>query len=145
VRNVLMVSVLSIGALSASCAPNANFTGTYTMFGQRTAAAACNGSPPSGAIGSADVHVTAPDSTGTFTMEMRIGTSNACVLTLTQQGGSAAISNANNCDATVAPPFFTVGSGNLSEPNGQLRLAVHWSMNGAAACSVDDLWTTLTR
>ena len=105
------------------------------------------GAPPSGSIGTADVTITAPDSAGTFTMEMRIGTSNACVLTLTESAGTAAITNANNCDATVAPPFFPHGSGMLSRQDGQLQLAVHWVMTGAGsgACTVDDSWISATR
>jgi hypothetical protein len=143
---VLLVVVASAAAFAGGCAP-VDFAGDYTMTGSRTASAECMGSPPSGALPAASATIVHADGSGTITMRMRIGTGNECILTLQQSGDSATITNSANCDATIAPPFFTMPVGTLSRADGLPRLQVRWSMNGAGTgpCTVDDVWTAATR
>ncbi|MEI8254446.1 MAG: hypothetical protein WCJ30_02115 [Deltaproteobacteria bacterium] len=129
---------------AASCASPV-VPGTYTMLGSRTAAAGCGGSPPSGSLGAASAVISAPDSSGAFTMVMQIGSGNPCVLSLSGGGG---ITDAHSCDATIAPPFFPVGVGSLENTGNSLRLTVRWSMTGAGSntmCWTDDVWVEARR
>jgi hypothetical protein len=143
--SLAIVAVASLGLVSA-CG-SADFAGQYSMTGSRTSSAECMGSPPSGGLPVATAMIGNTDSNGVITMTMRIGTGNECILTLQTSGDTATITNANNCDATIAPPFFTSPQGTLSRMNGQPRLQVHWSMMGAGTgpCTVDDVWAPVTR
>lgn len=122
--------------------------GMYTMVGSRTVSPGCTGSPPSGALGVASTEVSARDASGVYTMTLRIGSGNQCVLTLASRGSTAEITDAHSCDATIAPPFFPVGHGTLENSSTGLRLTVRWSMAGAGsntACWTDDVWSEATR
>jgi hypothetical protein len=143
---ILAMAVVAFNALASGCGP-ADFSGQYSMTGSRTSSAECMGSPPSGALQVADTTISQADANGVITMRMRIGTGNDCILTLQESGGTATITGENNCDATIAPPFFTSPVGTLSRANDLPRLAVRWSMAGAGTgpCTVNDVWAPMSR